>query len=546
MSLMSAFYVANSGFATSQYELNTVAHNLTNVGTEGYTRQQVLQTSSIYNRISTDMRAVANKQIGLGTVYAATRQVRDVFLDLSHRRESGRSAYYDISYETIGEIESLLGEMEGATFSDALKNLWESVQELYKDPSSSVTQNLFMQRSQQFLTTASDVYDGLCNYQDQLNAKVKQKAERVNDIAHQILSLNHKIVQVEASKREHANDLKDLRNSLLDELGELGKIEYSEDIFGNVTVKFEGNLLVNEMFVDEMGLMEDDVTGFYTPYWTREATYTRNADGEREVVSIEGAHVYDLSQTISTFADTDIGSLKAILFARGDHRANYTDIDGKYEKEISQSILMNMQAEYDQLIHNVVTAVNKVFADAANRGTGYLCDENGNPMEIFQRTSIYSYDKDGNYITENPKDPYSLFTCNNLSVNQTLLQMPTKLSFVLEDGSVDFHTAEALLDAFKYDGYRLNISVQSTGNFTTYYSNLISQVANSGGVFKGVLENQEKTLESIDHSREEVLGVSSDEELSNMIRYQNAYNANSRYFNVIDQMLETLLNSLYG
>lgn len=544
MSLMSAFYVANSGFAASQYELNTTAHNLSNVDTKGYTRQQVLQTSAIYNRISTNMNSVANRQIGLGTVYAATRQVRDVFLDESYRLESGRSAYYDISYETIGEIESLLGEMEGATFSDALNNLWESVQELYKDPSSSVTQNLFVQRSQQFLSTASDVYDGLCKYQDELNQKVKQKVNRINEIANEILSLNHKIVMVETSKTEHANDLKDKRNSLLDELGELGKIEYSEDIFGNVTVKFEGNLLVNEMFVDEIGLYEEDVTGFYTPYWTREATYSRDENGEKVLVSIDGAHVFDLNQTIATSADTDIGSLKAIFFARGDHRANYTDIDGKYEKNISQSIVMNMQAEYDQLIHNIVTAVNKVFADAADPTTGYLCDENGNPIEIFQRTSIYSYDADGTYRGENPKDPYSLFTCDNICVNQDLLQTPTKLSFVLADGSVDFHTATALLDAFKYDEYKLNINVQSAGNFTTYYSNLISQVANSGGVFKGVLENQRITLDSIAYSREEVLGVSSDEELSNMIRFQNAYNANSRYFNVINEMLAGLLNSL--
>lgn len=544
MSLMSAYYVANSGFATSQYELNTVAHNLTNLNSTGYTRQQVLQTTAMYNTISTSMKAVANKQIGLGTVYAATRQVRDVFLDLSHRRESGRSAYYDISYETIGEIESLLGEMEGATFSDALNNLWESVQELYKDPSSSVTQNLLVQRSQQFIKTSSDVYNGLCNYQDQLNVKVKQKADRVNEIAHDILSLNHQIVSIEASGVEHANDLKDTRNQLLDELGELGNISYTEDTFGNVIVKFEGNLLVNEMFVDDIGLKEDTVTGFYTPYWTREARYTRNADGERELVSIDGAYVYDTMQVVSTATDTDIGALKATLFARGDHRANYTDIDGKYETDISQSILMNMQAEYDQLIHNVVTAVNKVLANAADPATGYLCDGNNHPIELFQRTTFSSYDGLGNYRTENPKDPYSLFTCNNIIVNQELLQMPTKLGFVLPDGSVDFKTAQALQDAFTYDGYRLNQTVQSTGNFVTYYSNLISQVSNSGSVFKGVLENQGTTLEAIDASREGVLGVSSDEELSNMIRFQNAYNANSRFFNVIDQMLESLIMNL--
>ena len=86
--------------------------------------------------------------------------------------------------------------------------------------------------------------------------------------------------------------------------------------------------------------------------------------------------------------------------------------------------------------------------------------------------------------------------------------------------------------------------MKKKSSFIDYYDDLVGQIANSGYVFRTIYENQEGTVESIDAAREQVIGVSSDEELSNMVKFQNAYNASSRYINVIDEMLEHLLSSL--
>ena len=93
-------------------------------------------------------------------------------------------------------------------------------------------------------------------------------------------------------------------------------------------------------------LQTDKVTGFYTPYWQQLAK--TEADG---TVDIDRAKLFDVTQEISTATNTDIGSLKSMVIARGDRRATYKDLDPKiYDKEISQSIMMNVQAEFDQLI----------------------------------------------------------------------------------------------------------------------------------------------------------------------------------------------------
>ena len=81
-------------------------------------------------------------------------------------------------------------------------------------------------------------------------------------------------------------------------------------------------------------------------------------------------------------------------------------------------------------------------------------------------------------------------------------------------------------------------------SFTTFYNAMVSQVATSGSVYSTIKDAQDQTLNSIENARQQILGVNTDEELTFMIQFQNAYNAASRYINVVDEMLEHLLQSL--
>ena len=95
-----------------------------------------------------------------------------------------------------------------------------------------------------------------------------------------------------------------------------------------------------------------------------------------------------------------------------------------------------------------------------------------------------------------------------------------------------------LADRRQYDGSFDDMS------FEGFYESMINDIANTGKVYKSMSENEETLASQLDSQRLQVMGVASDEELSNMIRYQQAYNASSRYVNVIDSMLETLINNL--
>lgn len=550
MPLMGSLYIGASGLQSGQNALNTTAHNLTNIDTTGFTRQQTLLSSKRYITISKNPAAVSDQQYGIGVNLSAVRQVRDYFLDQTYRKESGRSTFYEASTDVLGEVENVLGELNGEDFQTSLTNLWTAVQELSKDPSSSVTQGLLVQRSAEFINRANAVYQDLTNYQDNLNKQIKEKVTTINQYGKQIQALNDQIRKIECGGIEHANDLRDTRNQILDELGKLCKMTYSEDSTGNVSVRIEDSDFVRGDLFYEIGLDASDATGFYTPFWIKDAEYTVLADGTKKY-NIEGAHVFNLDQTVSSSLDTDIGGLKALLLARGDHRSNYTDINNNYDS-ISQSIVMNVQAEFDQMIHHVTTKINSILADVYDPSRGYMCDKDGSPLQLFQKVTTDGYEKvtdaGGNvtwkYAEEDPARTDTLYTLGNLQVNANLLREPSMLSFKKADGSADYDTTDKLKAAFTDESYTLNPNVLKKTTFVDYYKDLVSQVANTGSAFRNIYENQQTTVEATYNAREQIVGVSSEEELSNMIRFQNAYNASSRYINVINELLEHIISTL--
>ncbi len=546
MSLFGSLYVGASGLQTSQNALNTTAHNMSNVDTQGFTRQQVQQGTRPYNILSKSASANAYQQTGLGVSYVQVKHIRDFFLDRNYRQEAGRSAFYGVSASAFEEVENLFQELEGKSFAKSIENLWTSVQELSKDPGNAVNQGVFVQRCNEFLNRAQAIYGGLCDYQDNLNYQVKQQVDTINAYGKRIVELNQQIMKIEGGGVEHANDLRDERDLLVDELSSMAQIELREDANGNYLIYMEGVDFVKAQSYNKIELDVDVETGFYTPYWTQLAK--RDADGKLN----NGAKLYKMNQIISTDRNTDVGALKSLLYARGTRRGTYKDVDPstgdpaspnydpddgydatEYKNLTSQSVMMHIQAEFDQLIHGVTTAINKVFADAAasEPNTDYMKDKNGDAYTIFNlRTGKPYADKD--------------FSIENIIINGEIKQAPTLLGFKKEDGKIDQETADKLKEIFMEESLYLNPRVKTKTSFVYYYSDLVSQVANTGSVMRNICDNQEMTVDNIAAAREQIICVSSDEEMSNMVMFQNAYNASSRYINVISELMEHVINTL--
>jgi len=609
MGLMQGLYTGVSGLTVAQRGLTATAHNLSNVETVGYIRQQAVQeTAQVFNKGYT---AINTTQVGIGVDTAAIYQYRDTFLDASYRRELGRQAFYDTQYSAVCEIEELFGELQGVAFQDTLEEFWTSVQELSKEPGNLTARATMVETAISFVERAENISDLLKTYQQDLDTEIGVMVNRINEIGDELVELNDKICFYESNGTQHANDLRDTRNLLLDELAEMVNITYRENLDSRVSVTIEGIPFVTEdtcfkmdtVRSNELKAIQLRASGVVP---TEEELSNTGLDVLVPVWPAYGyTEVCDLSVTSTSAKNNDIGGLRGLLVTRGTKVGRYTDIPlepkvedytdetgyfdstayeaavtkfesdvRQYEIKVEQSVIVTLQAQFDQLIHGVVTAIDNILCpnkeveladgtkvmilDEANAPAGI--DENATVGEaLFSRKSVSRYTEpteiklaDGSVITariynpEDPEDNYTLYTIGEIEVNQAIRENLSKLPLSKNDKTSDFDIAvcDKLIDIWQEPFATLTPHTLSENTFYDYYNELVGSLATRGYELRTISENQAAMTENIEEQRMSVGGVSSDEELTNMIKYQHAYSAASRYINVVDQMLEHLLERL--
>ncbi|MBQ8518197.1 MAG: flagellar hook-associated protein FlgK [Agathobacter sp.] len=564
-----SMYIGASGLQSAQNALNTTANNLANVNTEGYVRQQVVFSDRRYDVLIDPTLKTNAQQSGTGVSIGDVVHARDVFLDKAYRLESGRNAFYESCYEVTTYVEDLLQELDGEEFKASVEDLWESFQELAKTPADSVTQNLVLQKSELLLSRAQTLYDDLKEYQANIDMQIKEDVARVNEIGEAIYKLNLEIQKVESNRVETAMTLRDERDKLLDELGSYANINVREDELGFVYVTMEAVDFVFEAGYHSIEIKEDNLTGFSTPYWS-------HLSEPRKDLYVD---VFKTDITISSEMNTDVGSIKAKMLMRGDGFGVYSDLltADKYAN-VQDEVVMETEAQVDLLVHEIVTAVNNAMCPNVDYvAQSNIYDANGNlvcsagdtiqildvencargedgqlpPQEVYIRQGMERYttcEVNGEtiyvYNSEDPANSDSLYRLGNLEVNENLKKVITMFPAYTANKAVDFKMAERLVEIWNVQGMHINPSDRYPCTFQDFYDKMIAKLGTDGNVYKSSTDTLNTTTASLENSRQQVLGVSSDEELAKLIKYQSAYNASSRYMTVIAQMTELIVTGL--
>ena len=562
-----SLYIGASGLQNAQYALNTTANNLANVNTTGYVRQQVRFADKNYNKLKDPNKNVNMQQYGLGVSIGDVVHARDIFLDKYYRQENGRKGFYTSFYEITDYVQDLFQELNGEQFKQSVSDLHQAFQELEPNMDNSTQQNLVLEKADLLLSRTKSLYDDMKSYQSNINEQIKDDVDRVNKIGNRIYELNLQIQKVEAGGQETAMTLRDERDNLLDELGGYGSVSIKEDATGFTYVDFESTPFIDDNKCYNIGLQEDKETGFYTPYWTQ----LSDVDKQQYV------RVFKKNEVISTDLNTDVGSIKAKLLARGDGYGTYQDLESEeaYDR-ISGCTMMETEAQVSALLHNIVKKINDAYCpnktvdtdvsytdahgiqvslkgkkvlDAANCAVG----EDGQlpPRELFTRVGMDRYTKvtgdDGNtyyvYNEEDENDPTTLYSLNNISINKELRKQITLMPYKNQNGT-DYPLGEKLMSLWNDKEMTLNPYDKKPCTFEGYYDKLIGQIGNDGSTFQSASETLTGALSSIDNQRQQTMGVSSDEELTHMIKFQSAYNASSRFMTVISQMTELIVTGL--
>ncbi len=237
-----SYEIARSGLVVSERGLNVTGHNISNVNTPGYVRQQAIIEAGPYQQVPSKY---GTYDIGLGAGIQEVRQIRHVFLDNIYRKESTSLGYWEARSKTLNEIQTILGEPMEDGLQSVMNQFWDSWQELSKDPDSLTTRALVHQRGEALVYYVNHLGQQLDKLQDDLNKEIEVKIHDINRITERIAKLNTVIMENEVTG-DSANDYRDERNILVDQLSKLIDADVTEMQDSQLTITLGGYVLVDK------------------------------------------------------------------------------------------------------------------------------------------------------------------------------------------------------------------------------------------------------------------------------------------------------------
>lgn len=295
--------IGKSGLYTAHSGLNTTAHNISNVETKGFTRQVIEQRAGSALRVNG-----RHGMVGTGVDVASITQTRSDYYDEKYRNNNSIYGGYSTKSNYMSQIQSYLNEIQLQGFTVTFDEMYDTIQELEKDPANLTVRTQVTNVAQSFCEYFNSLFTNLQAVQTDCNFEIKNQVDRVNAIAAEIASLTKQINTIEIGG-SHANDLRDARNLMIDELSTIINVSVEEDSVGPVgvksyVVKIDGQTLVDNDETHQLGVKPREHRKNQT-----------DADGLYEVI-------WENGQQFNPYAYTQSGSLKALFEVRDGNNAD--------------------------------------------------------------------------------------------------------------------------------------------------------------------------------------------------------------------------------
>jgi flagellar hook-associated protein 1 FlgK len=296
---------ALSGLRTAQQMLDISAHNIANASTPGYSRQRAEIVASPPFSLPAFNRTGLPGQLGTGVTISSIYRIRDTFLDGQISEQVAAGGYWSARGDGLSAVEAAFPEPSGSGMGTALSRFWSAWEDVAADPGSSAARTSVISETQTLAARFVRDSGQLASLVSSADVEVRGAIGQANDLASRIAALNKQIQGIVVSG-DHANDLEDQRDVLLEQLNAIIPTQNVRLADGTVSVLVGGTDLVDH---DETRLITavDDGSGHAVPTWESGGAVDLAGGKLKGLVELRdetlAGYVDDLNALAKTIAD---------------------------------------------------------------------------------------------------------------------------------------------------------------------------------------------------------------------------------------------------
>lgn len=481
-------HIGTSGLYAANTWLNITGNNIANEQTKGYSRQTATQQAAtpirIYQRYG---------EVGSGVIVEDIRRVRDEYYDVKYwlnqakQGDSSTKAYY------LMQIEDYFADDGTSGFTTEFGGFYNSLDELSKTPADLSARSSMLNYAENFLEYMATIKTNLQNTQADLNAEISSNVDQINAIAKEIAIINKQINVIEL-QGANANELRDKRALLIDELSGIVEVDTNEVLYANGKSEFYvticGKSLVNnydcfslKVVAREEKADADDLVGLYDIKWSYGEDFNPATSGTQ-------------------------GTLAALINLRDGN--NYIAEEGNdNSKPIDFKGVPYYINEIDKFLDRFTTTLNEVHENGVN-----LYGEPTADIPFFVLGEDDRYRVNPEIMDDPAKFATSTFGTTEISATDII----DALVATKEARNYDGGTAKEALNTIVTE---LSIDSKKAQDRELNYTN-----------FQNLIQNQ----------RLSIMGVDKDEEAMNLVKYQEAYDLSAKVIQVMSEIYDKLIN----
>lgn len=520
MSLTSSMNIAQEALSVAQAAITVVSNNIANVDTPGYSKLRADQATVVNVFKKAGDSAVLEAESLSGVTLAAVTRYSNTCMESYYWDESSTGSYLSQYSSIASNIQDLVNELHDTGLSKALSDFYTAANSLSNTPGDYTARQNYVSKAQNVCAIFNTMSSNLTGIQKNLvgtaatteSSEIATQVGEVNNLLDQLATVNESIIKTNNGTTSAAS-LLDQRDTLVAKMALLMPVKTTENPNGTMDVSLGSNKLVDGLnVIGHLNVANSIVSG--------------NITTTVSIINPENPSITLVSDVNSQLTG---GSIGAILDSCGTGSTKLT--------------ISGVLKSVDAMASEFATVLNAIQTQVDYHGT------TGTPMCIDKTTLKLTTSGATNYLLVNSATNTSAgITAANISVNSAVTTDP----YLVAAARVNTVTNPT----YQNDtGNNSNMTlVKNARTDASYYTNLggttiesylAAEVADVGSDVENIdtkLKTQTLVQKEIQTKLTAATGVNLDEELADMIKYQQAYQAAARVFSTCNDLLDTLVN----